>query len=55
MTNDALAVGEDALIVHTVEKWVIGYKPAMNYMGTHRVTQRQGMGQGQNISATKIL
>lgn len=54
MTDDALAEAEDSLIVHIVEKLVIGYRHAMNYTGTHRVTQRQGMVQGQNISATKI-
>jgi hypothetical protein len=46
MTDGALAEAEDALIVHTVEKRVIGYIPAMNYTGTHQVTQLQGMGQG---------
>jgi hypothetical protein len=54
ITDDALAEAEDTLIVHIVEKRVTGYRPAMNYTGTHQVTQRQGMGQGQNISATKI-
>jgi len=54
MTDGALAEAEDTLIVHTVEKQVIGYRPAMNYTGTHRVTQRQGTGQGQNISEQKI-
>ena len=54
MTDDALAEAEDSLIVHIMEKRVTEYISAMNYTGTHRVTQRQGMGQGQNISATKI-
>jgi len=54
MTDGALAEAEDTLIVHTMEKQVIGYRPAMNYTGTHRVTQRQGTGQGQNISEQKI-
>ena len=54
MTDDALAEAEDSLIVHIMEKRVTEYRSAMNYTGTHWVTQRQGMGQGQNISATKI-
>ena len=53
-TDGALVEAEDALIVHIVEKRVIGYRPAMNYTGTHWVTQRQGTGQGQNISEQKI-
>jgi len=44
MTDDALAKAEDAFIVHTVEKRVTGYRPVMNYTGTRRITQRQGMG-----------
>jgi hypothetical protein len=43
-----LVQAEDALIAHIVERQVIGYKPAMNFMGIHRVTQRQNMGRVQD-------
>lgn len=39
-TGVVLVQAEDALNAHIVERQVIGYKLAMNFMGIHRVTQR---------------
>jgi hypothetical protein len=47
-TGVVLVQAEDALIAHIVERQVIGYKPVMNFMGIHQVTQRRNIGRVQD-------
>ena len=42
-TGVILVQAEDAFIAHIVERQVIGYKLAINFMGIHRATQRRNM------------